>query len=290
MRTTISGLLLTILMATPALADTDGISTKETALPEPPAVVQPASAFANPRFQHPGLEAAWRGKSLSAGVKSEAVARVQQALLDLGFGIPAGVDGQFGEQTRTAVMAFQSSRGLTPSGVVDQATLRSLDKVAPSPGQKVWEDQRAASLATVPVPRWGEKQARAVVDLSEHRATIYDRQGAVERVFPVASGAAATPTDTGIKVVCDRVADPAPLAWALWPESRGGAFGTRLLDLSWYDPATGTSWGSGEEMHGTYASNSIGTYASHGCVRMNNDDVEWVYQHLTVGDIVVVKP
>ena len=40
MRTTISGLLLTILMATPALADTDGISTKETALPEPPAVVR----------------------------------------------------------------------------------------------------------------------------------------------------------------------------------------------------------------------------------------------------------
>lgn len=288
MKKTVSGLLLALLMTAPVLANTDSTSTPENSLPGQPAMVRAVSAFQNPRFQHPDLEAAWRGKPIAEGARGEAVARVQQALLDLGFGIPAGVDGRFGGQTRMAVMAFQSSRGLTPSGVVDQTTLRSLDKVAPAPGRKVWEDERAASLATVPVPCWGEKRARAVVDLSEHRITIYDRKGAVERVFPVASGAAATPTDTGIKVVSDRVADPSDIAWALWPESQGGAFGTRLLDLSWYDPATGASWSSGEEMHGTYAANSIGTYASHGCVRMSNDDVEWVYQNLAVGDIVVV--
>jgi lipoprotein-anchoring transpeptidase ErfK/SrfK len=288
MKKTIAGLLLALMMAAPALAETDGTNVRETPISGQPALVQKASPFQNPRFQQANLEAAWDGKSLAVGSHGEGVARVQQALLDLGFGIPAGVDGRFGGQTRTAVMAFQSSRGLAPSGVVDQATLRSLDKVAPAPGMKVWEDSRAASLATVPAPRWGDKLARAVVDLSEHRITIYGPQGEVQRVFPVASGAAATPTDTGIKVVSDHVANPTSLAWALWPESQGRAFGTRLLDLSWYDPATGRSWGSGEELHGTYATDSIGTYASHGCVRMTNDDVEWVYQNVAVGDIVVI--
>ncbi len=111
----------------------------------------------------------------------------------------------------------------------------------------------------------------------------------MERVFPVASGAYSTPTDVGVKIVYDKVAEPTPIAWALWPESRGGAFGTRMLDLSWHDPATGSSWGSGEELHGTYSRDSIGSYASHGCVRLQNEDVEWVYQNLNIGDIIVIR-
>lgn len=229
------------------------------------------------------------GAVIKMGAKGESVQRVQKALIDLGFGLPAGADGEFGSQTYDALVAFQSSRGIACTGSIDKATLKSLDKVAPAPGMKVWQDARSAALATVAQPNLSGKKARAVVDLSEHRLTVYGEDGTVERVFPVASGAYGTPTDTGVKVVYDRVADPTPIAWALWPESQGGAFGTRMMDLSWYNPETGATWGSGEELHGTYVRNSIGSYASHGCVRLQNEDIEWVYQNVRVGDIVLIQ-
>ncbi|MCA9790720.1 MAG: murein L,D-transpeptidase [Candidatus Eremiobacteraeota bacterium] len=261
----------------------------QRAMPESTAPAATAPVQLKTRFEHPGFTAIAAGQSLTSGAKGEVVTTIQQTLIDMGYGIPAGATGYYGDQTINAVAAFQASRGLAATGTFDAATLASLKKTAPAPGLKLWEDPRAAGLGAPARPTFGAKAARALVDLSEHRVTFYAPDGSVERVFPVASGAWGTPTDTGIKVVVDRVADPSPIAWALWPESRGGAFGTRLLDLSWHDPATGATWGSGEEMHGTYVRDSIGTYASHGCIRMQNEDIEWVYQHLQVGDIVVVQ-
>lgn len=294
MRKQTASILIALLLSGSALANSEGTVASNSDIPQvtPTPVVRPekpVSKFQNPRFQHPGLEQALDGKAIRSGSKGESVKRVQTALIDLGFGLPAGADGAFGAQTIDALKAFQSSRGIAQTGVIDVATLVSLDKVAPQPGRKIWQDQQAAELATQAMPQFGNKKARVLVDLSEHRLTVYKDSGEVERVYPVASGAWGTPTDTGVKVVYDKVADPSPIAWALWPSSRGGAFGTRMLDLSWYNPETGTSWGSGEELHGTYARNSIGSYASHGCVRMQNEDVEWVYQNLEVGDIVVIQ-
>lgn len=290
MRKTAATIITSLLLGQAALANTDGLTTdttKSELVPEP--VVLPQSPFQNERFQHPRLEQAYEGQTLMPGSKDEAVKIVQVALIDLGFGLPAGADGEYGGQTKAAVMAFQSSRGLAVNGLVDKATLRSLDKVAPAPGKKIWEDEKSAVLGVPKMPVLSGKNVRVVVDLSEHRLTVYTDEGQVERVYPVASGAWGTPTDLGVKVVYDKVADPSPIAWSLWPESRGGAFGTRMLDLSWYDAASGASWGSGEELHGTYARNSIGSNASHGCVRMQNEDVEWVYQNLDIGDIVVIQ-
>jgi L,D-transpeptidase YnhG len=295
MRKTVASIIISFLLSGAASANTEGTVNVDS-LPQvsPTPVAQPmekpAQKFQNERFQHPGLELALEGKTISSGANGDAVKRVQVALIDLGFGLPAGADGAFGGQTTAALKAFQSSRGIPETGKIDKATLKSLDKVSPAVGKKVWQDARSASFALPKMPVLNGKSARAVVDLSEHRLTIYNQDGTAQRVYPVASGAWGTSTDTGVKVVYDKVADPSPIAWALWPESRGGAFGTRMLDLSWYDPATGASTGSGEELHGTYARDSIGTDASHGCVRMQNEDVEWVYQNLNIGDIVVIQP
>jgi lipoprotein-anchoring transpeptidase ErfK/SrfK len=45
---------------------------------------------------------------------------------------------------------------------------------------------------------------------------------------------------------------------------------------------------SGINIHGTYASGSIGRYASHGCVRMFLSDVEGLYPQVPVGTRVLV--
>lgn len=226
--------------------------------------------------------------TLKQGSQGAWVKKAQKALLALGFGLPAGPDGDFGGQTISAVKAFQSSLSEPLTGELDKETFDKLMSIAPQGGNKIWEDFTASqSIPEAPLVK--EKKARVLIDLSEHRLSVYDSNGKVQRVFPVASGASDTPTDVGTKVVTEKLADPTALAEKLWPESKGTAFGNRLIDLNWYNPDTGTQSVSDEELHGTLVLNSIGSYASHGCVRLTNDSIEWLYQNLSVGDLVVIR-
>ena len=62
--------------------------------------------------------------TLSAGATGEDVKTVQGLLGARGHGVT--VDGSYGAITRSAVMAFQHSKGLTPDGVTGQATWTKL--------------------------------------------------------------------------------------------------------------------------------------------------------------------
>lgn len=64
---------------------------------------------------------------LSLGAKGESVKILQAGLKKLGFAINS-VDGDFGPRTEAAVEAFQKSKGLSPSGVVETMTWAALDK------------------------------------------------------------------------------------------------------------------------------------------------------------------
>ena len=63
--------------------------------------------------------------TLQQGSSGPDVSALQQKLKDLGFD-PNGVDGNFGPGTRTAVIAFQQSKGLPPDGIAGPATLAAL--------------------------------------------------------------------------------------------------------------------------------------------------------------------
>ena len=229
-----------------------------------------------------------RFEPMERGAHGARVEALQHALISLGFGLPAGADGDYGGQTVAAVTAFQSSVSLPLTGKLDRATYQKLSEVSPPPGKMIWEDPRAAQFLSAP-PDAAGKRVRALVDLSEHRLSVYDAAGRLQKVFPVSSGAKETPTDPGIKVVCEKLADPTALAEKLWPKSKGAAFGKRLIDLNWYDPKSGAQTVSDEEMHGTYELDSIGSFASHGCMRLSNENVEWLYQNLQLGDLVLIR-
>lgn len=225
---------------------------------------------------------------LEQGAQGPRVKALQQALISLGFGLPAGADGDFGGQTEAALKAFQSSVNLPLSGKLDGATYQALAEISPAPGKSIWDDPLAARSLPSPADVSGKK-VRVLIDLSEHRLSVYDSSGKLQRAFPVASGTRETPTDPGIKVVCEKLDDPTALAEKLWPESKGTAFGKRLIDLNWYDPKSGAQSVSDEELHGTYDLNSIGSYASHGCVRLTNESIEWLYRNLQLGDLVLIR-
>jgi peptidoglycan hydrolase-like protein with peptidoglycan-binding domain len=59
------------------------------------------------------------------GIKGEIVRKMQKTLTGLGFDTK-GVDGDFGGNTRTALVAFQTSRGLDATGEVDVTTYEEL--------------------------------------------------------------------------------------------------------------------------------------------------------------------
>jgi len=71
--------------------------------------------------------------TLRVGSRGTAVTRLQRLLTDNGF--PATIDGIFGPRTEAAVRAFQTSRGLAVTGIVDIRTWTALgvNCVGPTP-------------------------------------------------------------------------------------------------------------------------------------------------------------
>jgi len=63
--------------------------------------------------------------TVRSGSAGGAVAAVQYLLNEEGYG-PIAVDGQFGSQTQSAAVAFQTAKGLTADGVVGQRTWTAL--------------------------------------------------------------------------------------------------------------------------------------------------------------------
>jgi len=73
------------------------------------------------------VEVAHGARVLCRQERSDAVAVVQAALIELGF-LNGHADGKFGGKTLCAVLAFQTEQGVPDSGEVDQQTLHALDR------------------------------------------------------------------------------------------------------------------------------------------------------------------
>ena len=63
---------------------------------------------------------------LQQGSRGDAVRSLQQALVSAGMNVTGGVDGIFGVGTAAAVKQFQSAKGLSATGVVDESTAAAL--------------------------------------------------------------------------------------------------------------------------------------------------------------------
>ncbi len=198
---------------------------------------------------------------------------------------------------RTYVAPVDASIGITPSQ--DDITM-----VHAQPGAKL--DAAAAKVAiqaalahgrahvalrTAPVqPKVTDDSLghTIVVRLNENRLYLYDGFQVV-RSWTVATAKPGFTTPTGVWRIYDKKVDP-----------------------TWYNPAV-NGWGSGEpavipggpgnpmgpraiyitapgliRIHGTSDEASIGRYASHGCIRMHNDEVVQLYPQVQVGDHVVI--
>jgi lipoprotein-anchoring transpeptidase ErfK/SrfK len=125
-----------------------------------------------------------------------------------------------------------------------------------------------------------------VINRAINRLSLYAGDK-LQRTFAVATGQASYPTPRGTWHIVVKYRNPwwyPPLndTWArgLKPEPPGPSnpLGTRWMGLD--SPGVG--------IHGTNNPSSIGYSASHGCVRMQVRDSEWLFDHVDIGTTVFV--
>jgi len=145
------------------------------------------------------------------------------------------------------------------------------------PVQEIAPEVTTASLGTT-----------IVVDVSANTLVFYDGLRVVQE-YRVATGTPQYPTPVGSFAIVDKKENPTwynpdPEGWgADLPTSIGPGPGNPLGTRAMYLDAPGI------RIHGTWDSSSIGTAASHGCIRMHVEDSEELYPLVPIGTRVLVK-
>ncbi|NLO90171.1 MAG: L,D-transpeptidase family protein [Clostridia bacterium] len=182
------------------------------------------------------------------------VAELQQRLKVLGFYI-GKVDGIYGPKTHEAVKNFQEKARLNPSGKVDAATWNALARGAEAPPVSGNPGDKPPGKVSI------------LIDTNKKTLTVLS-DGKTFKTFPCAVGKSSTPTPVGEWKIIHKGGN--------W----GGGFGTRWMGLN-------VPWGI-YGIHGTNKPYSIGTAASHGCIRMFNQHVETIYPWVSIGTPVKI--
>ena len=141
-----------------------------------------------------------RYTTLYVGDKGENVRKMQQRLKDLGY-YSGKIDGQYGQQTRRAVEAFQTNNGLKVDGIAGRATLTVLyeGKGLATPGPNGTARPTATPPLNVTVPVYyvdqnGSILRRVDMVLYEGSTTIYANAANVSAGYTLLSDNAAVVT------------------------------------------------------------------------------------------------
>jgi lipoprotein-anchoring transpeptidase ErfK/SrfK len=195
----------------------------------------------------------------------------------------ADIDWRNGKLDRTRARA-----GVT---VLDASFLARLVARIANPGPK--------PRVVVPV-KVTERPDRTFVDLAKRypRVIAVDRDGKVLRLYKnlklahkykIAVGQAGLETSAGRYKIQEKIVNP---AWHVPKSSWAGDLAGRTIPAG--DPqnpleARYMGFHDGEGIHGTAELSSLGSAASHGCIRMAVPDVKQLYKEVKVGTPVFVQ-
>ncbi len=122
-------------------------------------------------------------------------------------------------------------------------------------------------------------QRQVLVSIPDRKLAVLEN-GEVLKVFPVAVGAADTPSPEGEFRIINRLSNPTYYhPHTVIPAGPDNPLGTRWIGLD----------RKGYGIHGTNVPRSIGKAASHGCIRMAKRDLEQLFEIVSVGDMVVIR-
>jgi lipoprotein-anchoring transpeptidase ErfK/SrfK len=164
------------------------------------------------------------------------------------------------------------------------------------PSQMLIRDAIRDAVRTAPVvlpfQKLTVKSAKGVPVIVIHRGLnrlyLFDGSRLV-RIFPVATGQAIYPTPLGHFEIVVKEKNP----WWYPPTQDAWAKGLQPVPPGPNNPL-GTRWmglsAPGVGIHGTDEPSSIGYSASHGCIRMQVPDAEWLFNRVQVGTQVFIVP
>lgn len=147
----------------------------------------------------------------------------------------------------------------------------------------------ASGEAVAPALRRGDVTDVLVVKVGENKLLHFEGEQ-LAKEYEVATGLPNYATPLGEFKVINKRRNPTwvnpakfPGGWGWNLPARiaagpGSPLGTRALDIN----------SPGIRIHGTYANNSIGYNASHGCIRMRIADVEELFEKVQVGTPVII--
>jgi lipoprotein-anchoring transpeptidase ErfK/SrfK len=125
-----------------------------------------------------------------------------------------------------------------------------------------------------------------VINRSQNRLFLFS-DAKLARTFSVATGQAIYPTPAGRWHIVVKWKNP----WWYPPVQDDWAKGLKPVPPGPNNPL-GTRWmgldAPGVGIHGTDEPTSIGHSASHGCIRMQVPDAEWLFDHVDVGTTVYI--
>jgi len=142
----------------------------------------------------------------------------------------------------------------------------------------------SASVGTLKKQYWTVLTA----DRSTHKLRLF-KGLKLSKTYPIAVGMAGHETPAGLYKIQDKAVDPVwhvpNSAWAgsLAGQTIPGGAPNNPLKARWLGIANGVG------IHGTSEDWSVGTSASHGCLRMHVNDVIDLYPRVPVGTTVLIK-
>lgn len=128
-------------------------------------------------------------------------------------------------------------------------------------------------------------QLYLVIRLSDRRVDIYQKEHLLTS-YPIAVGRDGWETPTGRYQVIQKIQNPAwehPFTGEIVPPGPDNPLGMRWIGF-WTD---GTNYIG---FHGTPNEETVGQAASHGCIRMLNQDVLALFEKVSIGTPVIVQP
>ena len=128
-------------------------------------------------------------------------------------------------------------------------------------------------------------QTRLLIRLNERQVYLYQNEQVVAQ-YPIAVGREGWETPTGEYHVISMQKDPTwrhPFTGEIVPAGSDNPLGSRWIGF-WTDGIHQIGF------HGTNQEDLIGQAASHGCVRMRNQDVQALFSQVALGTPVEVQP
>ncbi len=122
-----------------------------------------------------------------------------------------------------------------------------------------------------------------IVINKKNNQLAYYQNGKLTKIFPVGTGRSASLTPEGHFKIVNKIKNRPYYKDKIPGGSPKNPLGNRWLGLN----ARGT-WGTTYAIHGNNNPSSIGYYVSAGCIRMHNDQVEWLFNTVPVNTPVII--